>query len=354
MVGREFSVGEGRSVPQPSVPQDPVPHDPHVTVNPADVRERAIWEYVSLRPIRSLWDLKGVSIKVVLKRTWGCIWNDDIFGWAAELGYWFLFALFPTLVSASSIIGIAARHANYGKLLSYLAMVLPPSAFTMVAENFTQLTKASTGGKLGFGLIAGIWAASTGFSAIQDAMNVVYKVKETRPYWKVKGIAVLITPLLCLMVSAVFASLLLGDFLGLLASHQVFKIAAGATVVIIRVLGWIVAWFLLMLMFAVIYYYAPNVKKRQFRMLTPGAAVGTLGWLAASFGLRLYLHFFNTYTATYGSLGVVIILLTWFYITGLMLLFGGEFNSEIEAASAAKRLAQQGKMPVATKASQAA
>jgi len=89
-------------------------------------------------------------------------------------------------------------------------------------------------------------------------------------------------------------------------------------------------------------------------MLTPGAALGTLGWLIASFGLRLYLHFYNTYNATYGSLGAVIILLTWFYITGLMLLFGGEFNSEIEAAAAEKKLAQQGKMPPAHPATKAA
>jgi membrane protein len=341
-------------VQQNLVPKDPPRHDPHVTVDPVHARERAIWEYVSLKPIRSLWDLKGISILVVLKRTWNSTWNDDLFGAAAELGYWFLFALFPTLVSASSIIGIAARHANYGKLLGYMALVLPHSAFVMVQQNFVQLTKGANGSKISFGLLAAIWAASTGFSAIQDAMNIVYKVKETRPYWKVKGIAILITPLLCLMVSAVFASLLLGDFLGLLASHHVFHIAAGATVIGARVVGWIVAWFLLMLMFAVIFYYSPNVKKRQFRMLTPGAALGTLGWLIASFGLRLYLHFYNTYNATYGSLGAVIILLTWFYITGLMLLFGGEFNSEIEAAAAEKKLAQQGKMPPAHPATKAA
>ena len=330
-----------------TVTQDPVLHDRHVTVDPSNVRERAIWEHVSLKPIRSLWDMKGVSAKVVGKRTWASVWNDGIFGWSAELGYWFLFALFPTLVSASAILGIALRHVDYGKLLDRMAMVLPPSVFDMIAQNFTQLTKAANGSKISFGLLAGIWAASAGFSAIQDAMNIVYKVKETRPYWKVKGISVLITPLLCLMVTAVFASLALGDFLGLLASRHVLHFAAGATILGIKVVGWLVAWFLLMLMFAVIYYFAPNVKKRQFRMLTPGAALGTIGWLLASFGLRLYLHFYNSYNATYGSLGAVIILLTWFYITGLMLLFGGEFNSELEAAAAEKKLCDEGKIPPA-------
>ena len=343
-------------MPQVPVEQDPPPHtrDPHVVVSPSNPRERAIWEYVSLRPIRSLWDMKGVSFLVVAKRTWCSIWNDDVFGWAAELGYWFLFALFPTLVSASSLLGIAARHANYGKLLSYMAMVLPPSAFNMVAQNFTQLTNASTGSKLGFGLLAAIWAASTGFSAMQDAMNIVYKVKETRPYWKVKGIALLITPVLCVFVTAVFTALLLGDFLGVLAEHHVFHFAASTTVVVIRAIGWIVSWLLLMVMFAFIYYWAPNVKKRQWRTLTPGAALGTVGWLVASLGLRAYLHLYNTYTATYGSLGAVIILLTWFYITGMMLLIGAEFNSEIEAAAAEKLLTEQGKVPPAEPAAKAA
>jgi membrane protein len=316
-------------------------------VSPSNPRERAIWEYVSLRPIQSLWDMKGVSPLVVIKRTWCSTWDDDLFGWAAELGYWFLFALFPTLVSASSIIGITARHgsANYARLLHYLGLVLPPSAFNMVLTNFTHIAQGSDGKKIGFGLIAGIWAASAGFSAIQDAMNVVYKVKETRPYWKVKAISLVITPVLCLFVTGVFAALLAGDFLAVLAEHHIFHQFAATVLISIRVVGWLVAWFLLMVMFAFIYYWSPNVKKRQWRTLTPGAALGTVGWLLASFGLRAYLHFFNSYNATYGSLGAVIILLTWFYITGLMLLFGGEFNSEIEAAAAEKLLAERGKIP---------
>ena len=88
-----------------------------------------------------------------------------------------------------------------------------------------------------------------------------------------------------------------------------------------------------------IYYWAPAVKKRRWHWLTVGGAVGIAGWLLASLGLRIYLHFFNNYSVTYGSLGAVIILLTWFYITGLMILLGAEINSEIEAAAAEKRLA---------------
>ena len=100
-----------------------------------------------------------------------------------------------------------------------------------------------------------------------------------------------------------------------------------------------------MLLFAIIYYYAPDVKQKHWRWLTPGATLGIVGWILASLILRVYLHYFNSYSVTYGSLGAVIILLTWFYITGLMLLIGAEINSEIEACVAEKHLKVEGKIP---------
>ena len=115
---------------------------------------------------------------------------------------------------------------------------------------------------------------------------------------------------------------------------------AAAAAYAMRGLSWIFTLLLLTLFFAVIYYFAPDVKASHWHWLTPGAAFGIVGWLAASIGLRVYVHLFNNYSATYGGLGAVIILLTWFYLTGLMLLLGAEINSEIEAAATAKRLLQ--------------
>jgi membrane protein len=288
--------------------------------------------------------LQGVPVRVIAGRTWNSLLNDNLFGSAAELGYWFLFALFPTLVSASSIIGLAARHAaaNYELLLRYMALVIPPSAYGIVYETFNQITTESSGRKVTFGLAAGLWAASAGFSAVQDAMNAVYKIKESRPYWKVRGSAVLISTLLSLLITAILAALLAADFFArLVRVNLAHPLIADAAVIVIRVGGWVIALGLLSLLFALIYYWAPDVQRRQWRWLTPGAAIGIIGWLVASFALRAYLHFFNSYTATYGSLGAVIILLTWFYLSGLMLLLGAEVNSEIEAAATEKRLAAQ-------------
>ena len=223
-----------------------------------------------------------------------------------------------------------------------MALVIPPSAYQIVLETFNQITQNSTGRKVTFGLAAALWAASAGFSAIQDSMNAVYKVKESRAYWKVRGFAVLISTLLSLIITAILATLLAADFCARLASMHIYHRAfALAALIVIRSIGWIAATGLLALLFAVIYYWAPDVKQRRWRWLTPGAAIGILGWALASVGLRVYLHFFDTYTRTYGSLGAVIILLTWFYLSGLMLLLGGEVNSEIEAAATEQRLAAQ-------------
>jgi membrane protein len=309
----------------------------------AELREQRVWRLVSLRPLYSLWNLQGMPILVLVKRTFAATLEDNLLGRAAELGYYFLFALFPTLVSASTILGLAAKSAAsiYVELLHYFALVIPPSAYSIVLDTFNQTTAASSSGKLTFGLAAAIWAASVGFSAIQDALNTVYKVKESRPYWKVRGSAIILTIMLSLIVTLLLASLLGGDFLALLARHHIVQTEMVFTAVLLaRVLGWIVASILLALLFSVIYYWGPDVANKQWHWFTPGAAFGIVGWIVSSAALRIYLHFFNNYSVTYGSLGAVIILLLWFYITGLMLLLGAEINSEIEAFAAEQLLAK--------------
>jgi membrane protein len=260
---------------------------------------------------------------------------------SAELGFYFLFALFPTLFSASSLLGLAARSAStiYDDLLRYLALVIPTSALGTVLATFNETAAAASSGKLTFGLIASVWSASVGISAIQDALNTVYKVKETRSYFMARLSAIGVTILLSGIVTLTLACMLGGDFFAALAHHTIEDYFFAALVALLsRLIGWLLASAFLALSFAVIYYWSPNVKTHRWHWLTPGGSIGILFWLLASLGLRLYLHFFNFFSLTYGSLGAVIILLTWFYITGLMILLGAEINSEIEAAAAEKRL----------------
>ena len=306
-----------------------------------DRRQRRIWKIVSHSPLESLWNLQGVPVRVVASRTWKSIHADRIFGHAAELGFYFLFALFPTLFCASSILGLAARSASlfYDRLLDYLALVIPTAALGTVLNTFNETTAAATSGKVTLGLVATIWSASVGISAIQDTLNIVYKIEDSRSYFKARIHAIGLTVVLTIIISLGLACLLGGDFIAALARLDLHdRSLAMAAFGTARVIGWTMAAALLDLSFAVIYYWAPGSKKRGWHWLTPGGALGILGWLLASLGLRVYLHYFNTYSVAYGSLGAVIILLTWFYITGLMLLVGAEINSEIEAASAEMRL----------------
>jgi membrane protein len=316
-------------------PGSPYVHEPSHTLR------QHVWGYVSRSPLRSLWHLEGVPAKVVAKNTFNAIFEDNLLGRSAELGFYFLFALFPTLFTACSVLGLAARSAFhiYQNLLQYLSIVAPPSALGTVLEAFNQTTAAASSGKLTFGLVAALWSASVGFVAIQESLNLVYRVKETRPYWKARLSAIGITFVLSVVITLMLTSMLAADFFARLAHlhiyHHLLALLAAGT---LRALGWLMAIGFLSLLFAIIYYFGPDLKVKQWRWLTPGSTIGIVGWVLASVGLRIYVHYFNNYSATYGSLGTVIILLTWFYLSGLMLLVGGEINSEIEAAVHEKNL----------------
>jgi membrane protein len=300
-----------------------------------------IWDIVSHSPLENLWSFRGAPVVLVWKRTFSSVLDDNLLSRAAELGFYFLFALFPTLVSASSLLGLAARHASdlYASLLQYFALVVPPTAYGIVIQTFNQTAIASTRGKITLGFVAALWSASVGFSAIQDGMNAVYRVKETRPYWKARGSAILVTFVLSILVTLNLTVLLGGDFGAKYLHARFWHHALGnTTAFLLHAVAFVIAAGLLLLQLSIIYYYAPDVKKKKWRLTSPGAVFALLGWMVASVGFKIYLHFSNTYTVTYGSLGAVIVLLTWFYITGLMILVGAEINSEIEAVVLAKEI----------------
>lgn len=216
-----------------------------------------------------------------------------------------------------------------------------------VLATFNETTAAATSGKLTFGIVAALWSASVGFSAIQDSLNTVYKVSETRSYFSARLSAIGVTIVLAILVTLTLTSMLASDFIARLARLHIYHhFLATAAVVVTRLLGWLIAMALISQFFAAIYYWAPNVKKSCWRWLTPGSTIGIADWLLASIGFRIYLHFFNNFSVTYGSLGAVIILITWFYITGLTLLLGAEINSQIEAAVAEKSLLVKRTIPL--------
>lgn len=335
------------ATPEPNLPCK-IPGSRRHSLSGVDPAALRIWDSVSRLPLRNLWSFQGVAAKHVWLRTGRAFLNDELLSRAAELGYYFLFALFPMLVCASAILGIAARSASqiYVSLLQYLTLVVPRSAYNIVILTFNQTAAASTNAKILFGLAASLWSASVGFAAIQDGMNTVYKVRESRPYWKARGLAILVTIVLCVLVTMSLAALLLGDFLARLAMLHLWHHALALTAaILLRGASWVFASGLLMVQLDLIYYYAPDLKNKCWHWITPGAATAVVAWFAASLGLKVYLHFYDSFTITYGSLGAVIVLLTWFYITGLIILLGAEINAEIQAAIAERQLKASGEIP---------
>src|SRR5436190_9608379 len=282
----------------------------------------------------SLWKFGGLRSKELAKRVIKEVQSDDVFGRAAQLSYYFLLALFPMLLFLTSVIGLVVgsgtglRHS----LFAYLSSVLPGSAFSLVDSTMYEVTAASGGGKLSFGLLAALWAASNGMTAITEALNVAYNVQESRPWWKRRLIAIGLTiGLSLLIVVALILVLFGGKIAGVLAANFGF---GDLFIVSWKVVQWPVVLAFMLLAFALIYYLAPDLHEQKWTWVTPGSVSGVVLWLLVSAGFKLYLHFFNSYSNTYGTLGAVIILMLWFYLTGAAILIGGEVNSEIENAAA--------------------
>lgn len=302
--------------------------------------EESVWAHVSHNPISSMWNLQGSSIKEIAKRTWQGIDEDNLFGRASQLAYSFFSAIFPALIAFSSIMGLVAKSSGhlYILLLQKIGALIPPTAFQLVLQTFQSTTAASTGFKVVLGIVVALFSASTGISAIQDTLNTVYRVKETRPFWKARLEAMGLTVLVAAIVLFALGTLFSGDLCANWLDHRFA--GSFALSICVRIIAWTLASMLMVLSFEVVYYYCPDVQNSRWRWFTPGGLVGLLGWVMGSLGLRIYLHWFGNYSATYGTLGAVIILLLWFYVTGVMILLGGEVNSEIEHAVAERALLQ--------------
>jgi len=284
--------------------------------------------------LQSLWALGGLTWKELLKRVWSGINRNDLINRAYELAYNFLLAVFPMLLFLLGLLGILAAEGSEIRtdLFHYFQLVLPPAAYDLVTHTLREVTPNSGGGKLTFGLLFALYSGSGGMTQLMSTLNAAYEVKESRSWLRVHLISLALTlAMSILLVLAIFL---------VLTSGQVAQSAAQATgfskvvLVLVRTLQWVIALAFVVFAFAVIYYFAPNVHEQHWYWLTPGSVVGVAAWGLTSVVLRLYLHFFDTYSKTYGSLGAVIILMLWFYVTGLSFLIGSQINATIEHAAA--------------------
>jgi membrane protein len=278
----------------------------------------------------SLWKFGGLTPLKLTQLAITKIGKDELSTRSAALSYYFILALFPMLLFLVSLVGVFAGPGSQlrDSIISGLGRLAPGSASELVHSVVNQTFKSSSGLKLAMGLLGALWAASGGMGAVVVSLNVVYRVKETRAWWKQKLTIIGLTLALAALIVIALVLVLYGGKIGQLLATQiglsdVFRIAW-------KVLQWPLSFAAMFLSFSIIYYFGPNLGERKWYWVTPGAVAGVALWLVASLGFRLYLQFFNSYSATYGSLGAVIILMLWLYITGFAVLIGGELNWIIE------------------------
>jgi membrane protein len=281
----------------------------------------------------SLWKLGGLTPSRLAYRVLRAIAQDDLFARASGLAFDFVLAIFPLMVFMLALFGLfASRGSQFlATLLSNFADLLPFEAAQLFDRVMDELASRSGGGKLTLGIVVGLWFASGGMSAMISTLNGVYRVREARSWFRVRATALGLT----LVIAILLLSALLMVFVG---NHFVDWMAAEFSwssflVTVWKDFRWPASAVFVMISFSLVYYCGPNLEQHRLHWITPGSLFGMLLWLASSVGLRVYLHFFNTYSATYGSLGAVMILLVWLYVTGLAFLIGGEINAEIERAA---------------------
>jgi membrane protein len=267
---------------------------------------------------------EGMKLKELALRTWSESREDDVFGSAATLAYFFLLALFPLLIFLTSAIGFLPGVQD--SILDALARVAPPDAMTLVRDTLTDVVSHRSGGLLSLGLMASLWSASSGVASLMDALNIAYDIDETRPFWRRRLKAISLTLAMTVLVAGGSILIMIGHRLDewVKSLLQVSSIVALAS----TILGYLTGVGLLLLGIEALYYFGPDIQQER-RPVKPGALFATAGVVIGSILFSFYVRLGPSASATYGSLGAVVTLMLWFYLLGLVLLIGGEINSEL-------------------------
>jgi membrane protein len=270
-----------------------------------------------------------IPFRQLVARTWREINADNCFGLAAQLAFYFALALFPALIFVVALASYFPRSVM-DNVLATLTPVAPAEVVSLIRTQLDAILAAEQGGLLTLGVLGAVWSSSGALTAIIDALNRAYDIEESRPWWKVRLVAILLTIGLALFILVAFTLVVAGPELasgiaGWLGLSQVFAWTWS-------VVQWPIVIALVAFGVAMTFYFAPDAHQ-DWVFLTPGSVTATLLWLIASLGFRFYVQNFGDYTATYGALGGAVVLLLWLYVSGLALLAGGELNAEIEHAS---------------------
>ncbi|WP_297712855.1 YihY/virulence factor BrkB family protein [Clostridium sp.] len=250
--------------------------------------------------------------------------DDDIFALAAQLAYYLILSFFPFLIFLLTLVGFS--NLDSMEVLGALRAMLPTSAFELIYNVIIEIIEKQNTGLLGASLLLVIWSASSAFRAVIKGINKAYGLSENRSFIKRAFIAVICTFALAFLIMLTLVMLVFGRLIGdLIASYLPFP---SVVYKVWNFLRYVLVVFMMILIFASIYRYTPS-KRLRWKEVLPGAIACTVGWLIVSLGFSFYINNFSNYSKIYGGLGAVIILITWLYLTSIILIGGGEINSVI-------------------------
>jgi membrane protein len=264
------------------------------------------------------------------KRTLKEAYVDDVPSLAAQQAYYFFFALFPALLALISFASFFPIANLVDEIVRLLRNVAPGDVVDIVRDQMRKISESDSGGILTFAFLFTLWSSSNALLSMVTTLNAAYGVRDSRPWWKTRLIAIVLTVGLALFILVSMTLIIAGPPLATrLAEH----IGLGdAFTWLWYFVQWPLVFILVATGIALVYYYAPDVEQ-DWVWITPGSVMATLLWIGASVGLREYLARFANYNETYGAIGAVMVLMLWFYVSGLVILLGAELNAEIEHAS---------------------
>ncbi|MBP3038512.1 YihY/virulence factor BrkB family protein [Bacillaceae bacterium Marseille-Q3522] len=256
-----------------------------------------------------------------IQEIWKRIMVGDVFGLAAQLAYFFILSLFPLLIFLVTL--LPYLPITQDDLLAVIRDFAPAEALNFIEKNLHEISTRN-GPLLSFGIIATLWSASNGINAILKALNRAYDVSENRPFFLAKGMSMFLTVAMIFVFVLALLLPVFGKQIGLLLFSKLSL--SSEFIAAWNALRWLISPFILFVVFAGLYWVGPNIKKTEVCVI-PGALFSAFGWIVVSYAFSFYVSNFNNYSATYGSIGVIIILMIWFYLTGIIVIIGGEINA---------------------------
>lgn len=272
----------------------------------------------------------NISWRELLNRTYKDTLEDDAFGLAAQLAYYFFLALFPAILCVLALASFFPLQNFTDDMVSSVGRFVPDEMLAVIRDQMVRLSEGNHGGIFSIGLIGAIWSSSAAMVAIINAMNKAYDIEETRPWWKVRVIAIGLTIGLAVFIVLSFGLIVAGPQL---ADWFAAQYGFGAMFVWTwKILQWPIAFALVATGIGLIYYLAPDAEQ-DWVWITPGSLLATMLWLLGSLAFRYYVVNFGNYEGTYGAVAGVILLMLWFYLSGFVIVLGAEVSAEIEHAS---------------------